>query len=123
VNIKRYDTECGYGCSHGSYELDDGPWVKWEDYAALQAEVERLKTHSFTAEELASMKAEAEFLHAQFKRDLFNQVMEENEMLRKAGDAMAKTIGENGVHDNGSFHDVADSIDQWHTAKEGKPSV
>lgn len=47
----------------------------------------------------------------------------EVERLRKAGDGMAKTIGENGVHDNGSFHDVADSIDAWRAAKEGKPSV
>ena len=41
----------------------------------------------------------------------------EVERLTKAGDAMAKTIGENGVHDNGSFLDVADSIDAWYKAK------
>lgn len=46
----------------------------------------------------------------------------EVERLLKAGDAMAKTIGENGVSNNGSFHDVADSIDRWHAAKEGKPT-
>ena len=53
----------------------------------------------------------------------YNTLKAEVERLRKAGDAMAKTIGENGVSNKGSFHDVADSIDRWHAAKEGKPSV
>lgn len=84
-------------------------WVSIAEYTRLKAEYERLTANTDKLckhgdLEIARLKAE-------------------NERLRKAGDAMAKTIGENGVHDNGSFHDVADSIDQWHTAKEGKPSV
>ena len=83
-----------------------------DDNARLKAEVERLRTHSFTAEELASMKAETELLHAQFKRDLFNQVVEENERLTKELEntdcmfAMASAF----AHD-------------WNSMKEGKPSV
>ena len=108
----------------------------------LQAEVERLKSHSFTAEELTSMKAETELLHAQFKRDLFNQVVEENErldtlckqlgkqhsdisceniMLRKAGDAMAALIKyEPGVN---TFDPIPQVVKKWNAAKESKPSV
>lgn len=41
---KRWDTECGYGCAHGGVEYEDGPWVKWEDYAALEAKFNRLLT-------------------------------------------------------------------------------
>ncbi len=62
-------------------EETDSKWVRWEDYARLKAEVER---------------------------------------LTKAGDAMAKTIGENGVSYRGSFLDVSDSINRWYAAKEGK---
>ncbi len=88
----------------------------------LKAEVERLKSHSFTDEELASMKTEIELLHAQFKRDLFNQVVEENERLCKAGDAMADEII--GCY-NAEGYDPADSesLRNWNAAKEGKPSV
>ena len=55
---------------------------------ALQAENERLKLKKFTSEELLSIKAEVELLQAQFKRDIYNQALAENERLRKAGDAM-----------------------------------
>jgi hypothetical protein len=85
--------------------------VYYEDYARLKAEVERLKSHSFTADELTSMKAETELLHAQFKRDLFNQVVEENERLRKAGDAMATGL-------QGMAGERPKALaDEWHDAK------
>lgn len=86
-----------------------------EEIARFKAEVHRLKSHSFTVNELASMKAEAELLHAQFKRDLFNQVVKENERLRKAGDEMLGDYKETGV-----IFPPSEAV--WRAAKEGKPT-
>lgn len=47
MSVKRYFTECGYGCAHGSYEDPEGEWVDYNDHVAevtrLKAEVERLR--------------------------------------------------------------------------------
>jgi hypothetical protein len=115
-------------------------WVMWEHHkdevTRLKAEVERLRIAGSESEprfvllsDYRHLKAETDNLKAEVERldTLCKQLMAqhsdiscENIILRKAGDAMAKTIGENGVHDNGSFLDVASSIDAWYAAKEGK---
>ena len=84
--------------TYGITDDVDGKLCEYRDYARLKAEVERLRASSFVTA----------------------VPVEQYERLRKAGDALAKTIGENGVSNKGSFHDVADSIDRWHAAKEGK---
>lgn len=65
--VKRYFTECGYGCSHGSYEHPEGQWVDYEDYARLHSQFAN------SEQENARLKAEVE-------------------RLRKAGDAMHRAI-------------------------------
>lgn len=90
-----------------------------EEISRFKAEVHRLKSHSFTADELASMKAEAELLHAQFKRDLFNQMIQENERLRKAGDAMATNIPRM-VTCQVTAHEAVDFMNDWNAAKQDK---
>jgi hypothetical protein len=91
---------------------------KEKEISFLKIEVERLEP------ELEQRCRELNLNIAQQAIQLrqIGELKAEVERLRKAGDDMAKTIGENGVHDNGSFHDVADSIDRWHAAKEGKQS-
>lgn len=54
--------------------------------AALAAEVERLRQHKYTPQEIESIKADVEMLQIKFKQDLFNQVVAENERLRNAGE-------------------------------------
>lgn len=89
--------ECGCGeadCTADADNLRDA----LAHIRRLKAEIERLRASSFVTAVPS----------------------EHYERLVAAGDAMAKTIGENGVSNKGSFHDVADSVDRWHAAKEGK---
>ena len=94
---------------------EEQEYIRWEDYARLKAEVERLTDRIRVSDN-----------HAQCLEFVINsgtanelRLQAQVERLTKAGDAMAKTIGENGVHDNGSFLDVAESIDAWNAAKKG----
>ena len=100
---------------------------------ALEDELSRLRASSFVtavpAEDYEKMKAEVERLTLIVGADAIDRehgmccdASAQVKRLTKAGDAMAKTIGENGVHDNGSFLDVAESIDAWHAAKKGGQS-
>ena len=103
--VKRYDTECGYGCSHGSYELKDGPWVKWEDYAAVAEAGRRADIL------LANIHAENQRLKA------------ENERLRKAGDALAeKFIQTNAPRQFSGVikYKGQKVVSDWNAAKEGR---
>ena len=75
----------------------DGNWIKWEDYAKLEAEVERLT--AFTTRTIIPN----EELQAQVER------------LTKAGDAMADSI-------NGDYNYSLPCIESWNAAKEGKQS-
>jgi len=72
--------------------------------------------------ENARLKVEVERLTAFTTRTIIpnEELQAQVERLTKAGDAMAKTIGENGVSYRGSFLDVSDSINRWYAAKEGK---
>ena len=130
----------------GEMVMDDhGSWVENAYYEYLKAEIERcfelvkaVKNERKSAvfkegvwyvpvEELKQKEADCLVLKAENARLRASSFVtavpvEQYERLVKAGDAMAKSIGENGVSNEGSFHDVADSIDQWHTAKEGNQS-
>ncbi len=88
---------------------------KWAEMVKAQAEVARLKADVNELADGLKLASEVGIKMA----DEVNRLKAEVERLTKAGDAMAKTIGENGVHDNGSFLDVAESIDAWHAAKKG----
>ena len=96
--VKRYFTECGYGCSHGSYEHPQGQWVDYEDYARLKAEVERLRASSFVTA----------------------VPVEQYERLVKAGDALADAMDRNGCHDNGDYDENVRVTNDWNAVKEGK---
>jgi hypothetical protein len=72
-------------------EEDDGMWVKWEDYARLKAEVERLT--AFTTRTIIPN----EILQAQVER------------LTKAGDAMADRL---------MYQGYPLTIPQWNEAKD-----
>ena len=73
-------TECSVlGSPH--WECQEGEWVKWEDYANLKAEVERLER------QVNYWRIEAETDNARWLRCL-----EDNERLRKAGIAMGMCL-------------------------------
>ena len=79
---------------------EGGEWVKYEDYARLKAEVERLT--AFTTRTIIPN----EELQAQVER------------LTKAGDAMAIALNLNDdVFDN---HEKKLAQSAWNAAKEGK---
>jgi hypothetical protein len=79
----------------------EGNWVGYAEYAALQAENERLREKTNYEK---SFLMETDRLHAEFKKVLFDQVVNKNalleaevERLRKAGDAikLLHTFGQN----------------------------
>jgi hypothetical protein len=89
-------------------ETKVGDWVKWEDYARLRAEVERLTAEvSYDKRcELHTDKLAAEFTQAQVER------------LTKAGDAMASMLQfEETLNDSDR---IPQSVQNWNAAKEGK---
>lgn len=98
--LKRY-TGKTEGSLLGSphWEHPEGEWVKWEDYAFLKAEVERLRASSFVTAVPS----------------------EHYERVIKAGDAMAEEII--GCY-KGEGYDPKDSesLRDWNAAKEGKQS-
>lgn len=98
-----------------------------EEISKLNAEIERIKSYTFTHKELDSMKAETELLHGKFKRDIYNEALADNanlksevERLRKAGDEV--------IHEWSSGHgtDVENFTKAmwiWTVAKGEKPTV
>jgi hypothetical protein len=96
-----------------------GAWTSLTCYYTLhdkivtiQAENERLKLKKFTSEELLSIKAEVELLQAQFKRDIYNQALAENERLRKAGDELERVL----TNRLGSY-EAGNASHEWQSAK------
>jgi hypothetical protein len=118
LKAEKDQAECDYdNCQKRLVRIDDCRCDLFMENKTLKAEVERLKSHSFTADELSSMKAEAELLHAQFKRDLFNQLIQENERLRKAGDELERVL----ISRSGSY-DAGNASHEWQSAKNYKPN-
>ena len=76
-------------------------WIRWEDYARLKAEVERLKIDAYKK---LSMRIEIDKQKARI------------EYLTNAGDFMADAI-------NGDYNHELPCVKAWNAAKEGKPSV
>ena len=82
---------------------------KWMEMVKAQAENARLK-------------AEVERLTAFTTRTIIpnEELQAQVERLTKAGDAMAKTIDDNGCHDNGDWDECLEVMKRWEAAKEGK---
>ena len=86
------------------FKRDNGEWVKFDDYARLKAEVERLDT---LCKQLGKQHSD---------------ISCENIMLRKAGDAIAVMVGH--IEVTGDAHRMMLELSkEWNAAKEGKPSV
>ena len=100
--VQRWECE---GDEFGEYDMEknnNGNYVRYEDYARLKAEVERLT--AFTTRTIFPN----EELQAQVER------------LTKAGDAMASMLQfEETLND--SDH-IPQSVQAWNAAKEGKQS-
>lgn len=132
-----------------AYEHEDGDYVRYDDYAALKAEVERFKftleeERQITRQDWAGLRCE----HDRVKRTLEqaeaeverltnengnNSVMKEEwylkcmsaraevERLRNAGDAVSLCLE---AFWKGKPYDTSTNIkcfDAWNSAKEGKP--
>ena len=83
---------------------DDGMWVKWEDYARLKAEVERLTNN-------------CDYLDRKLDEELDKSAMlcGQVERLTKAGDAMAYNAHKLGVD---AWLTMAKSVVEWENPKE-----
>jgi hypothetical protein len=61
--VKRYDIDDVEETGWNMNEQPDGPWIKFEDYAALEAENERLKRNAKALDDsLEILKTEAQSL-------------------------------------------------------------
>jgi hypothetical protein len=95
-----------------------GNWVGYAEYAALQAEFEKLKTERDHYQWASINDGIACNERARENQDLENQIGElkaENERLRKAGDAMVEI-----VHGTYCVTPPQALID-WNAAKETRP--
>lgn len=93
--------------------LEDLAEENRSEYEHLWKETERIKLKKFTPDELIAIKAEVELLQAQFKRDIYNQALAENERLRKAGDDLERDLYQQWIFDT---HGELEAF-------ESKPSV
>ena len=112
-------------------EFSEGEYVRYEDYARLKAEVERLtaivgadaidREHGMCCDASAQVErvgAENAHLHKGIYSLSLNvaQLKDEVERLTKAGDAFVLLLEDEG-YDMESIREV----DGWNAAKEGKP--
>lgn len=122
-------------------EETDSTWVRWEDYARLKAEVERLnvvigleqktiRNLQQTPEwsEITRLTAYCRDLQAEVGRlrassfvtavpvEDYEKLKAENERLLEAGDALAREICILGPVDDKEMK----AIEAWNAAKEGK---
>jgi len=103
VSVKRYVCFYDTFMEAESEEDENGEWVKYEDYAALQAEVSRLKMEESKLLTLCET----------YEGDL--------ERLIKAGDELADKAKLAGCNECfGMFNALEDALDAWNAAKEGK---
>ena len=96
------------------WEHPEGEWVKWEDYARLNAEAERYR--------LASIRVDVGELHAQFNRALFDETVSENARLK--ADVERLTVADDAVkaYHEGDVNGFLTLCAIWHAANEGKQS-
>ena len=116
MNIKRYNSVGIMGFGDGTHEDANGTYVKYEDYATLKDKVEQL-TEIIRREVDGGVDLREE---AQRTVEENHKLRAEAERLRKAGDAMADQIYNEGKTQGICY---ASNIEAWKAAKEGKPSV
>ena len=133
---KRYSIR---GFSAAMVEEDNGVMVKWEDYAALQAETVRQLEAAIPPVEAYIVKLEAEnerlsklfanterlmLLDGEFeaaKVGTYAALQAENERLRKAGDEMAFNYEQMASHDGVYSSDLMKFVQAWLAAKGVQP--
>ena len=89
-----------------------GNWVGYAEYAALQAENERLKLKKFTLEDANAAISQLQYVIV--------DLIAENERLRKAGDAVIEKLAEAYAGKVSEF-DHAHVFKAWIEAKETRP--
>jgi hypothetical protein len=97
----------------------EGNWVGYADYAALQAEVERLTKERDHYQWASTNDGIACNERARENQELENQIDElkaQNERLRKAGDEMARVAIPSYILDT-----KVKAIEGWNAAKETQP--
>lgn len=110
-DVYRYEFDENGVC----YRKPDGPFVSFDDYAALHYErIHDINQIGGLQEENARLKAEVERLRA--SSFVTAVPVEQYERVVKAGDAMAKVIDDD-------YLDTLQVWIDWNAAKEGKPSV
>jgi len=109
------------------------------DVAYYKAQVERLTKESDIFEKccehqknrIERLKAEVDELtlensqyeeHHKYGQNVIEGLREQVERLTKAGDAMCKSIDDNGCDLNGDWDECLEVMKRWHAAKEGKQS-
>ena len=129
---KRYER-----CYHKDYipegmeEHYNGKWVKWEDYARLKAEVDRLakcEGYHYTAVAVSMLKEQLQQKHIDYVEsrkaneanvEMIKRLTAQVERLTKAGDALENWIAWVCESPVGTAAGVRDA---WDAAKEGKQS-
>jgi hypothetical protein len=102
--------------NESAYFHKDGDWVKWEDYARLKAEVERLTaftTRTIIPNEELKVDLENCRIALRVKYEEVAKFKAQVERLTKAGDEMARVISSFGFDE---------APIAWNRAKEGKQS-
>ena len=124
-DVYRYEFDENGVC----YRKPDGPFVSHDDYAAIHYErIHDLNQIGGLQQENARLKTEVEHLMVFCNSTLIpsKELQAHVERLRKAGDAMQKSMLECGPNEMAeAFHydDWWVSYYGWNAAKEGKPSV
>jgi hypothetical protein len=121
------------------WEHPEGEWVKWEEYACLKAEVERLtaviESHKDAGLRILSMLDEEKRLTKHLKTEVEHlmvfcnctlipskELQAKVERLTKAGDMTAGRL-ERFCKDWGfSDEETKDQVEEWNAAKDGKQS-
>ena len=141
-NPKRYAWKVNEENDFDLIEHPHGEFIRYDDYARLKAEVERLtrtanwillqwdanpngewqkalnQLFAKKADEVARLKAEVERLNVQNKKIMYtaNKIDANNQRLIKAGDAMEDAIIDGGLNR------MNKARDDWNDAKDGKQS-
>jgi hypothetical protein len=120
---KRYDWKVNEENDFDLMEHPNGEFVRYEDYARLKAEVERLQSiHSIDSIGIEQLKAEVERLTSDLQMEKENEdrlvrlhqdARNEVERLTKAGNAMADRL---------MYQGYPETVQRWLAAKEGKQS-